>query len=500
MKRFLASVILALSLACVTPHPIPTPQPVPEPMARVAIAIQPPLGGIHFTLGGTQCDSLDNGIAVCDPVKSGDYFIKLDLPSDSYEPDTGGIYSIHPGDACPGWPNCELLIKIVKKLPPTPSVGSGRVTPDGPRFALNGQTWQWRGATDFMLFRDYLDGKNIDAVLLERVNSGANILRVLGMAHYIPINAGQLAFSPANYANYLPRLIDFVHYVNSFGMRVEFTALADAQILMPKTDDQRRFVQGVLDAVAQIGRNANRLETPGSQWAMAGRFQQGGTVQGPVSNFVEIGNELWKNGVDILPLMKSLIFPEGVLVATGNYDWDNPIVAQYVTVHESRDDEWPRKSRLDDWYGLVHVPAVWDEPIGADETNQPGKRSNVEADFYDLCAGTAMHGAGLTFHSTAGILSQLWGPVQGQIAKTCFDVMKQIPLEAPIWQYSRGGLSYNPLVHDDALALRTFCQIGPGKAVCEVVRPQAGWTAAGQDGWRIVSQQGPNGRLIFLEK
>ena len=146
------------------------------------------------------------------------------------------------------------------------------------------------------------------------------------------------------------------------------------------------------------------------------------------------------------------------------------------------------------------MPVVWDEPIGADETNQPGRRSNVENDFYDMCAGAAMHGAGLTYHSTDGLLSSLWRPIQGQIGRVCYAVMQQIPADAPIWRYSRGGLADSPLAHDDNIALRTFCQIGGNRAVCEVVRPAASWTAVAINGWRIVSQSGPNGRLIFLER
>lgn len=461
MKKWLLTAIL-LSSACVpTPAPVITP---PAPVAGVGITVQPPVA-THIKLGSTECDSNEEGIAFCFPVGPGDYFVKLDLPSE-YEADAGGIYSINQG-SCPTWPNCEIVIQVTRKGPVFPVVERAGIVGSGPRFTVNGQPWQWRGSTDFMLFRDYLDGKDISAVLTQRVTAGANIVRVLGMAHYIPVNAGQPAFAVATYPDYFQRLTAFVNYVATYGLRVEFTALADAQILMPETTAQVIYLQHVVDAL-------------------------------PVTAVIELCNEPFKNGCDVKTLMAK-IHPVS-LMATGDYTWENPVVGLYVTVHESRDDEWPRKSRLDEWYAKVRVPAVWDEPMGADENNQPGRRSNNVADFFDLCAGAALHGAGITFHSTDGLLSVLWGPIQHSAAVACYNAAKAIPPDAPTWSYSRGGLADSPLVHDDAIALRTFCQITVGQAVCEVVRPNAAWTAVAQNGWRIASQTGPNGRLVFLTR
>jgi len=56
--------------ACVIQLPAPPPVPVPPPEAAVAvdIALTLPVAGVHFTLGPTQCDSGNDGTAVCAPV------------------------------------------------------------------------------------------------------------------------------------------------------------------------------------------------------------------------------------------------------------------------------------------------------------------------------------------------------------------------------------------------------------------------------------------------
>lgn len=464
------AIALCLLTGCNLPVVGPEPPKVPD-IAGVGFTIQPPLMGIKFVMGLTECVSDERGVAWCPDIKAADYFLKLDLPED-YEQDAGGIYSINKSscrnvDGEPSWPNCEIKILVTKKKPVIePAVG--RVTTNGEMFSLNGSPWQWRGATDFMLFRDYLDGKNIDDVLLERHTAGANLVRVLGMAHYIPVNAGQPAFNAAAYPQYFESLRKFVDYVATFGLRVEFTALADAQILLPGAANQDAFLARVVAAL-------------------------------PETAFLEIANEPFKNGADVAARYANL--PRTALVvATGDYTFEKPVVGEYVTVHETRDAEWPRKSRLDEWYANVHMPVVWDEPIGADEADQPGRRSNVVEDFYDLCAGSALHGAGLTFHSTSGLLSQMWRDHEGRSAVACFEAMRAVPVEAPLWDYTRGGLGNNPLAHDDAIALRTWCQMTGTKAVCEVVRPSVSWTAVAVNGWRIVKQEGPNGRLVFLER
>lgn len=355
-----------------------------------------------------------------------------------------------------------VVLEEEKGIPfPLPTI-NGRVVPDKKVFRLNGNVWQWRGVTDFMLFRDWSDGKDISEVLYQRLSVGANLVRVLGMAYNIPVNAGQPKFvgDPT-------RVKAFVEYLATFGLRVEFTALADAQLLMPNQNVQISYLVRILEDL-------------------------------PETAFLEYGNEPFKNGFDPTGIGK---LDTPTVLASGRYDWNDPSAdLDYITVHEDRGDEWPRKSRTDEWSDHAGKTVVWDEPMGANEVNQPGRRSNVPEDFFDLGAGVALHGGGMTFHSEAGLLSQEWGPVQLECAVRCFEGMMSVPADAPLWRYTRGGLSDCPIEHSDTLALRTFAQIDGNQAVALAVRPAGSWEAKAVSGWRIISQSGPNNRLVFLER
>jgi hypothetical protein len=99
--------------------------------------------------------------------------------------------------------------------------------------------------------------------------------------------------------------------------------------------------------------------------------------------------------------MKGVSRKPGVLMASGAYDIENGFLCalDYVTIHNPRDDEWPRKAKdaLDirdgfDGYAGAHRPVVSDEPIGADENNKPGSRSNVPDDFFYFGATVQVDG------------------------------------------------------------------------------------------------------------
>ena len=105
------------------------------------------------------------------------------------------------------------------------------------------------------------------------------------------------------------------------------------------------------------------------------------------------------------------------------------------------------------------VPIVADEPIGAAEQAIGGKRSATPSDFRDYARVCSLFGAGGTFHFDAGMRGEV--PPEDSIQQACAAAFAEglsdaIPLDAPRWQYTRGGLSDCPLEHSDATALRTF--------------------------------------------
>jgi hypothetical protein len=75
-------------------------------------------------------------------------------------------------------------------------------------------------------------------------------------------------------------------------------------------------------------------------------------------------------------------------------------------------------------------PVIYDEPMGADEVNQPGKRSNVPKYFGVLGSVLTMVSA-VYFHSTAGLACNGLGPITRQCAVEFFKGAKGALLVNP---------------------------------------------------------------------
>jgi hypothetical protein len=371
-------------------------------------------------------------------------------------------------------PDGDVFLLLVRDVIPV-----DRVHVDGKVFRdTSGAIWPYRGATSFLLLKRFAAGEDIVPYLDHRRDAGANILRVLTNVSWGPL-------APTDYTDV--QLRQFLALVHSRGLRVEVVALADA--LNWSLAQQRAHVQRVLDAVADMG----------------------------ALDFVEVSNEAFKNSKPPAEVMAGVTRrrPDLVMAAGGdNATCDNltPFVLDYVTLHNERKDEWPRTAKdeleLRDGfgcgdkpgYGGAHVPVVSDEPMGAAEANEPGRRSNVADDFYWFAATSQLLGAGGTFHSEAGLTASEPGPAQAAAEQAFFAGLSSVAPAAQLGLYTRGGLASVPLTHDDAKALRTFCSIQGGTADCVVIRPSADWAAQAVNGWRIVSQAGPRGSRVTVQR
>lgn len=253
--------------------------------------------------------------------------------------------------------------------------------------SYDGQRWIWKGATDFLLFQRYLNGQDITPILTQRRKAGANLVRVLGMAHNIS------HFYPQDYDGYYEKLNLFVQLCNRYGLYVEFVVYADEQHV-----------------------KAGKLHFASCIDALDGSLA-----------FGELVNEYPKNGIDPAQFFKPLTgmpWSQGSALADApppEPGWD------YHTWHGRRD--WPKvtSSTEDMWYVSQHIPPkpiVHDEPIGFDEVDIPGKRSTDDRLASQLAVTSCLLGSGATYHSTAGIQSELWGPIQERCAKAFYGAMK----------------------------------------------------------------------------
>lgn len=364
-----------------------------------------------------------------------------------------------------------------------PNAGEqGRVHVDGLVFRRDdGSIFPWRGATDFLLFKRFLDGEDIDAVLTQRIKAGANLVRVLGMVDSFA------HLYPQEHADYYARLAAFVDACAARGLRVEFVVFADAQIIMPALDAERSHIERVGDVLA-------------GKWNV---FVEG--VNEPLGDDKNIpgdGSRAYALG--------RLIQGRGFPVASGQYDVADcsPTLPHldYVTPHTERKPDWPRTARalaeVRDGFGWgtnctttrfdgVHVPVVGDEPMGFGEV-ETGSRSVSADDAAYYAATCGLMGAGCTFHATDGVTSTLWGPVQTTAAAAFFAALTWVPPEAQLAPYMRGGtepgchwVGESIAEHDDALELRSFAKVVNGSAWLVQIRttrsqvaPCGAWTVA----------------------
>ncbi len=375
----------------------------------------------------------------------------------------------------------DVFLVLSRLIPPVQPI---RV--DGKVFrSADGALWQWRGVTAFTLMQDVVRGVDVGPYLEARRLAGANLARVL----MTMVNITDLR--PEQYTDgQIGALLAAAH---ARGLRLELVALADAEG-WPLSKQQAQ-VQRVVDVVAANG----------------------------CLDVVEVANEPFPgkgNAAAPADIVRGVRKPACVLMASGVYDppedSTSMFALDFITFHSSRDAEWPRKAKDGqdyrdgfDWasgksFPGIGKPVVDDEPMGADETDQPGKRSNNPNDFYWLGATASMMSAGATFHSTAGITDLVPGPVTTTAEQSFFAGLSAVPTETQTWLYTRGGLSNNPLAHTDlpdpAGALRTFCKLSGGDAWCVAIRPGPQWVATAVGGWHIASQTGPRGSVIHLQR
>ena len=254
----------------------------------------------------------------------------------------------------------------------------------------DGVDFRWKGITDFSLFWRYLNNEDITPILTERAAIGANVLRVLGMVSWLD------RFSPQERPDYFDKLGAFFDLAALHGLRVELVVFADAQIKMPNQADQ--LVQW--DRVALVASSRTNV-------------------------FLQVVNQGAKNGVESRNFPgHHAQFPNLLESRDSGMESANPPMPplDYSAYTSTRSDvKWYVETGSSMYYvvygwgtpewGGTQQASVDDEPMGADEVDQPGRRSNDPARFKEL-ARSITWGNGATFHCTDCIQSILLGPLQ----------------------------------------------------------------------------------------
>ncbi len=267
--------------------------------------------------------------------------------------------------------------------------------------------WTMRGLTQFLLWKNFLDDKDITPTLREMRALGAglpvwarpNELRVFGMCHNIA------QFYPHEYAGYWTRLPDFGRLLAQYEFYFTFCVFADAQIVMSnRTAQQAHYNSGVA------------------------------TLQSIPNSILELVNEFPQNGID----PSRFTDPSGLLASQGSGLGDRGPAWPGWTLHDQHERrDWQKVigGAVDGWdisHGIPYfeqgygervfrvAPIVFGEGIGFAERDEPNRRSSspvlagLKAREYRLL------GSGGRFHSGAGVFSQPFGPVTTECARAFF--------------------------------------------------------------------------------
>ena len=365
--------------------------------------------------------------------------------------------------------------------PPIPEVAgeSGVLTVQRPTIRDDkNHCWQWRGFSDFLLFYRYLNNVDIEPYIVERIGVGANVLRVLSMVGWDECDP---RFYPSLYSDYYTRLGNFLNYLAQFEIRAELTIFADAQIVMPNSDDRKNHLRRCVE-IAQ------------DTWNV----------------MIEVANEPFKNlpggdqeAIDLAKMVQG----RGVLIASGEYSsWPPAPTADYGTTHCDRSDDWPRKCKdlKDRCDESGNTPWIGDEPMGCADVAQSGRRDNNPDNFAWYAAGSQMFGPGSTFHCESGLHSRTpMTDIEKECAKAFFWALRWMPTEALLWPYQRGGMGSEegignmPILHDDALETRSYCKGNGTQEWCIQIQTSREH-ATPRDGWRVVEE--PRKGFVYLEK
>lgn len=280
------------------------------------------------------------------------------------------------------------------------------VTINGTNFRADGKPFHYVGVSAFALFKRWLmhDGPAalVQPILNEwRAVAGAGgytgpiVLRVFRFAAWW--NPFQL--DPWSYD--FAEMTKFTQYCVDRGFYVDWTC-GDAQEVLPAVD-------------GPTGQQEHLNKTCA---ALVG-----------LPTFIETVNEDFKNGIDTLRVVSPAW--GGYLRDSGYYReinaWDGRNNLDFLSYHSGRDDgglhPWPKwLIDLNDQITYITTafgkPVVLKEPMGFDEINQPGKRSN-DPDCAEAMGGTAEYG-GILLHTTAGVSCDGLGPITKQCAGRFF--------------------------------------------------------------------------------
>lgn len=245
-------------------------------------------------------------------------------------------------------------------------------------------------STDFPLFLHFLEDRELGPVVNQRIQAGAQGFRVFGTCGFL------FTLDPRMYGpRYYLALDEFATWLEERGLYMQFTAIADGQMLAAGFDQQ-------------------------------GHFRHCCDVLSSHTNVVvvEACNENMANGVDAHHWGKP---QTSTLVSSGSFcdGWEpTGTWGDLVTFHPRRDWKWsftiPSTVNELRRYEGQHKPIWIGEPIGAGNHDEPGRRASNPESFQNMAVEIKLWCAGGVYHSEAGLSSALWSETQYLCAESFY--------------------------------------------------------------------------------
>lgn len=257
----------------------------------------------------------------------------------------------------------------------------------GTRF-LNpdGTTFQWRGISAFRLLEFVAHGneKQAEEYLRWAASKRLNVVRVFAMAD------GIFQLTPEDGLRALPRLFELAR---KHGIYVEIVAFTGTSVIKV---DPAAFVKAIGEICAKHPNALLELANEPGHPTQATEMHDPAHLR------------------SLLPLV-----PKQVPVALGSVEYGEGFAAgTYVTWHSPRTDTWAKQveegAKMLRQFGK---PVVNDEPIGAADTPEPGRRDSDPARFRAAARAMRRAGVGATFHYEGGLQTRL--PTKGEMV--CLD-------------------------------------------------------------------------------